>query len=84
MANQASYSLDTGSVFPGVNLPVPESDRYCPSSAEVMKEWDYTSTPSMCPHDVHKDNYTLTFQLQHWKYQRILKFGQNRSVMYYD
>jgi hypothetical protein len=31
----------------------------CKSSAEVKKEWSYTSTPPVCLHGMHRDNFTF-------------------------
>jgi hypothetical protein len=40
--------MGTGS-FPGVKRPGREVDHPPPPSAEVMKEWSYTSTPPLDP-----------------------------------
>jgi hypothetical protein len=38
------------------------------SSTEVKNEWIYTSTPSVCPHNMHKDNITiLPFTISYYK-----------------
>jgi hypothetical protein len=41
----ASYTMGTG-YFPGVERPEGAADHPPPSSAEVRKEYSYTSTPS--------------------------------------
>jgi hypothetical protein len=46
----ASYSIGTGASFPGVKRPVHGADHSPPTSAEVKKTWNYTSTPP-CLHD---------------------------------
>jgi hypothetical protein len=43
-AHPASCTMGTGS-FPGVKRPGRDTDHPAPPSAEVMKEWSYTSTP---------------------------------------
>jgi hypothetical protein len=40
----ASYTMGTGSSFPGVKRPGREADHSSPTSAEVKKMWIYTST----------------------------------------
>jgi hypothetical protein len=40
-----SYTMGTGSYFPGVKRPGREVDHSPPTSAEVKKMWIYTSTP---------------------------------------
>jgi hypothetical protein len=40
-----SYTMGTGSSFPGVKRPGREADHSPPTSAEVNKMWIYTSTP---------------------------------------
>jgi hypothetical protein len=40
-----SYTMGTGSSFPGVKLPGREVDHSTPTSAEVKKMWIYISTP---------------------------------------
>jgi hypothetical protein len=45
IVNIASYPMDTGGAFPGVNRPGREADHSPPPSAEVKKTRIYTSTP---------------------------------------
>jgi hypothetical protein len=74
-AHPASYQMDTGGSFQEVNRPGREADHSLPSSAEVRNVWSYTSTPSVCLHDVvlsygirihgvvllkQRDNFTFT------------------------
>jgi hypothetical protein len=40
-----SYKMDTGGSFPGVKRQGREVDHSPPTSAEVKKMWNYTSTP---------------------------------------
>jgi hypothetical protein len=40
-----SYTMSTGSSFPGVKRQGHEADHSPPTSAEVKKMWIYTSTP---------------------------------------
>ncbi|PNF25498.1 hypothetical protein B7P43_G05939, partial [Cryptotermes secundus] len=40
-----SYTVGTGSTFPGVKQPGCEADHSPPTSAEVKKMWTYTFTP---------------------------------------
>jgi hypothetical protein len=40
-----SYTMGTGSSFPGVKRPWREADHSPPTSAKVKKMWIYTSTP---------------------------------------
>jgi hypothetical protein len=41
----SSYTMGTGSSFPGVKRPEREADHSPPTSAEVKKMWIYTTTP---------------------------------------
>jgi hypothetical protein len=45
--------------FPGVKLPKREADNLPSSSAELTNEWTCISTPPICRHGVHKDNFTF-------------------------
>jgi hypothetical protein len=40
-----SYTMGTGSPFPGVKRPGREADHSPPTSVEVKRMWIYTSTP---------------------------------------
>jgi len=42
--------------FPGVNLPVREVNHTPSPNAEVKNEWNYTSTLSVYPHGVVREN----------------------------
>jgi len=44
--------MGTGYSFPGVKRPGSESDHPPPSRAEVMNEWNCTSTPPIRLHGV--------------------------------
>jgi hypothetical protein len=43
--HKTSYTMGTGSSFPGIQRPGRETDHSTPTSAEVKKMWIYTSTP---------------------------------------
>jgi hypothetical protein len=43
--NPTSYTMGTGSSFPGVKRPGSEADHSSPNGAEVKKMWIYTATP---------------------------------------
>jgi hypothetical protein len=43
-AHPTSYTVGTGTSFPGVKRPGREADHLPPTSAEVKKMWIYTST----------------------------------------
>jgi hypothetical protein len=45
IVHPTSYTMGTGSSFPGVKQPGREADHSPPASAEVKKIWIYTSTP---------------------------------------
>lgn len=40
-----------------------ETDYSLPSSAEVNNEWRHTSTVSLCPNAVDRDNFTFLFTM---------------------
>jgi hypothetical protein len=44
-AHPASYSMGTGSYFPGGKAARSEANHSTPTIAEVIKMWIYTSTP---------------------------------------
>jgi hypothetical protein len=67
-AHPASYPMGTTGSFPGVKLPVRESDHSPPSSAEVKNAWSYTSIHPIRLHGVmlsYKPNY---LDEQTWDY----------------
>ena len=43
--------------FPGVKRPGIESEHSPPSSVEVTNEWSYASTPPVCIHGGHRENF---------------------------
>lgn len=52
-AYTAPYSMGTGVTWPGRDVDHPRS-----SSADVMNEWSYASTPSISFHGKDNDNLT--------------------------
>jgi hypothetical protein len=42
-----------------VKRPGCEAGHSPPSSAEVKKEWSYTSTPTMCHHGEYREKFTF-------------------------
>jgi len=59
-AHPASYSVGT-KVTTGVKRPGREVNYSSPCSAKVKNEWNYTSIPSHCPHNVDREGFTLTY-----------------------
>jgi hypothetical protein len=58
----ASYSMRTGVLPWGVQLPGREVDHWSPPSAEIKNEWSYTTTLPIRLHACgHEQLYTLTF-----------------------
>jgi hypothetical protein len=51
-AYQASYPMCKTVISAWVKRPGREADHSPPSSVEVKNAWSYTSTPSICLHDV--------------------------------
>jgi hypothetical protein len=51
--------------FPEVKRTGRESNHLPASSAEVKNEWSYTSSPPICLHGVHRENFTF-LTLQRW------------------
>jgi hypothetical protein len=41
-----------------------EADHSPPSSAEVKREWNYTSTPPISLHGIYRDNFTYVTLLK--------------------
>jgi hypothetical protein len=58
-AHPASYSMDTGILFRGIQRPGREADHSPPSSAEVRNEWSYTSNPPIYLHGMVRINLTI-------------------------
>jgi len=52
-------------ISPGVKQPRHEGDHLPPFVADVVNEWSCTSAPSICLHDVDRDNCTFTFAFLH-------------------
>jgi hypothetical protein len=44
-AHQASYSIGTGVLSPGIGRPARETDHSPPYNAGIKNDWKYTSTP---------------------------------------
>ena len=59
-AHPASYSVGT-KVTAGVKRPGLEVNHSSPCSAKFKNEWNYTSIPSHCPHDVDIEGFTFTY-----------------------
>ena len=57
-AHPASYSIDSG-FSPGLKRPRHDAKHSSPATAEIKKEWSYTSTPPTWFHGVDRDNFTL-------------------------
>ena len=56
-AHPASCSMGTvGSVC--FQQLMHDSDLTPQSSAKIKIEWSFTSAPPVCPHGMHKDNFT--------------------------
>ena len=55
-----SYLIGTGFLLPGVKWPGCAADHSLPPTNEVKNEWSYTFLPSVCLHDVGRDNFALT------------------------
>ena len=45
-----------GALAPAIEWPGLEVDQTLPSSAKVMNEWNYISTPTVCLHGEHRDS----------------------------
>lgn len=62
VSHSAFCSVGTGALFLGVKLLGKDADPSPATSAEVKKEWIFTSAPSWL-HSVCRDNFTLILQL---------------------
>jgi hypothetical protein len=58
-AQPASYSSGNGIISQALTRPEREVDHSPPYSAEVKNEWGYTSTSSICLHEVKNNNSTF-------------------------
>jgi hypothetical protein len=59
-AHPASYSVST-KVTAAVKRPGHEINHSSLCSAKVKNEWNCTSIPSQCPHDVDREGFTFTY-----------------------
>lgn len=59
-AYPAYYSVGK-KVTAAVKRPGPELNHSSPCSAKVKNEWNCTSIPSQCPHDVDREGFTFTY-----------------------
>jgi hypothetical protein len=58
--NPAPCSMAVGVLSAAMNHLGSEVDHCPPYSAKVKNEWRSTYTPSVCLHDVGRDNFTVT------------------------
>ena len=60
----ASSSMGTRDSFPGVKRQGRGFGHSPQPSAEVKKEWSYTSAPPICLHSLCRENFTFVFGFQ--------------------
>jgi hypothetical protein len=67
---QRHVQLVLGFIFPWLTHPVRAVDRCPPSSAEVMNEWSYTSSPYICRYAW--TGTIVLFVRSYWLAERLL------------
>jgi hypothetical protein len=74
-AQPAPIQLLPAAAFPGLERPGCKADHSPPTSAEVKNEWNYTSAPSVCLHNVYRNNFSFTMFSQQCRVSVFLGYG---------
>jgi hypothetical protein len=75
-----TYSMHDKVLCPGVKRSGHEVDR-SPPSAKVKNEWSNTSSPCICLHGVHRDNFILSFDTLRIVQNKYIPCVENRGFL---